>query len=346
MKYSLLGNTKEKVSKIALGTMTWGEQNTRQDAFNQLDYAVERGINFIDMAEMYPVPPLKETQGRTEQYFGDWLKDRKARDQVFIATKVTGRSDNFAYLRDDDICLNRRNIEKALEGSLERLQTDTIDLYQLHWPDRPTNNFGTRDYDHQDDVSSVAIEDTLRALEDAQQAGKIRYVGISNETPWGMHKYLRQADLKTLPRVQSIQNPYNLLNRTFEVGLAEMAIREKCGLLAYSPLAFGVLTGKYLGGQQPDNARLTLFQRFSRYTNERAKTATERYVKLAKDHDLDPTQLALAFINQQPFVTSNIIGATTMDQLKTNIDSIDVKLSDEILRGINMIHNELPNPAP
>ncbi len=347
MKFNTLGNTREKVSAICLGTMTWGEQNSKQDAFNQMDYALEQGVNFFDTAEMYPVPPLKETQGRTERYIGDWMRERGNRDKIFLATKVTGRSENFSYLRGEDItCLNRKNIEKAIDSSLQRLQTDYIDLYQIHWPDRSTNNFGQRDYKHQQDDSFVAIEDTLKVLEDLITAGKVKYIGISNETPWGVSEYLRQARSAGLPRIMCIQNPYNLLNRTFEVGLAEMAIRDRVGLLAYSPLAFGMLTGKYLHGQNPENARLTLFQRFSRYKNKHALKATEKYVAIAKEYDLDPAQMALAYVNQQPFVATNIIGATTLDQLKTNIDSINITLPEAAITKIEQVHNEIPNPAP
>jgi aryl-alcohol dehydrogenase-like predicted oxidoreductase len=345
MHYRPLGNTKVKVSSICLGTMTWGEQNTRDEAFAQMDYALENGVNFFDAAEIYPVPPIKETQGRTESYIGDWFKARKNRDKVILATKVAGRSDYFTYLRDEAICLNRRNIEQALNASLQRLQTDYIDLYQLHWPDRPTNYFGQLGYTHSDEAF-VPLEDTLRALGDAVQAGKIRHIGVSNETPWGVMRFLSLAQELGLPRMVSVQNPYNLLNRSYEVGLAEVSIREQCGLLAYSPLGFGVLTGKYLNNAKPEKARLTLFNRFTRYTSAKAQKITESYVAIARKHGLDPAVMALAFVNQQPFVTSNIIGATTLEQLKTNISSGDVLLNETILAEINAVHNESPNPCP
>ncbi|AOS95627.1 General stress protein 69 [Microbulbifer aggregans] len=347
MEYRKLGTTGLEVSVICLGTMTYGEQNTEADAFEQLDYALDQGVNFIDCAEMYPVPPRAETQGRTEEYIGNWLAARGNRDKCILATKVTGRGESnsgVGHIRGGPR-LNREQIFAACDASLQRLRTDYIDLYQVHWPERQTNFFGRLGYEHGSD-DGIAIAETVDALEELIKAGKVRHIGISNETPWGMMEYLKLSAALGKPRIASIQNPYNLLNRTFEVGCAEMAIREQCGLLAYSPLAFGALSGKYLGGQKPAGARLTLFERFQRYTGPRAEAATTEYVRLAREAGLDPAQMALAFVNQQPFVTSNIIGATTMDQLKSDIESVSLKLDQAVLDGIEAIHCENPNPAP
>ena len=347
MEYRKLGTTGLDVSVICLGTMTYGEQNTEAEAFAQLDYALEQGVNFIDCAEMYPVPPKPETCGRTEEYIGNWLAARGNRDKFVLATKVTGRSaanSGVGHIRGGPR-LTREQILKACDDSLARLRTDYIDLYQVHWPERQANFFGKLGYEHGDD-DGVAIAETLSALAELVQAGKVRHIGISNETPWGMHEYLRVAEKNSLPRIASIQNPYNLLNRSFEVGAAEMAIREQCGLLAYSPLAFGALSGKYLGGQKPEGARLTLFERFQRYTGPRAVAATEQYVALAREAGLDPAQMALAFVNRQPFVTANIIGATTMAQLESDIASASIQLDDALLQEIEAVHADNPNPAP
>lgn len=346
MQYSELGRSGVRVSRICLGTMTWGEQNSEAQAYDQLDAAIAAGINFIDCAEMYPVPPRAESYGLTERILGSWLKQRNLRDQVVLATKVMSRSDDLHYVRDGDNRLDRNNIEAAVNASLERLQTDYIDLYQLHWPDRRTNYFGRLGYSHVADDQPIAIEETLRVLDELVKAGKIRHVGLSNETPWGTMEFLRLAEKFNWPRVVSIQNPYSLLNRTFEIGLAEISHRESVGLLAYSPLAFGVLSGKYLKGAKPKAARLTLFERFKRYTNDIAYQATAEYVALAEEHGLDPAQMALAFVNQRPFLSSTIIGATTMAQLQTNIASIDVVLGDELLESIEAIHRRHPNPCP
>jgi aryl-alcohol dehydrogenase-like predicted oxidoreductase len=347
MEYRPLGDTDIEVSLIALGTMTFGEQNTREEAFRQLDYALERGVNFIDVAEMYPVPPRPETQGRTEQYVGDWLAHSGRRDQVILATKVTGRGDRnngLDHIRGG-ARLSPEHIREAIDASLARLQTDYVDLYQVHWPERVTNFFGQLGYRHFED-DSIEIRDTLTALGELVKAGKVRHIGISNETPWGVMEYLRLARDEGLPRVVSIQNPYNLLNRCFEVGLAEMAIREKVGLLAYSPLAFGVLSGKYIGGARPEGSRLARFERFSRYAGEQVEAAAEAYVALAREAGLDPAQMALAFVNGRQFTTSNIIGATTMEQLKANIDSVDIRL-DKGLRGrLEELHARYTIPAP
>lgn len=345
MEYRQLGKTDLRVSKIALGTMTWGEQNTESEAHEQLDMAWDLGINLVDAAEMYPVPPRPETQGQTERFLGTWLKKRGLRDKIVLATKVTGPGESFHYLRNGPR-LSREHILSAVDDNLQRLQTDYIDLYQLHWPERHTNFFGQLGYQHQESPDAIAIEETLSACNELVKSGKVRHIGISNESPWGMHEYLRLSDQLELTRIQSIQNPYNLLNRSFEVGLAEMSIRENLGLLAYSPLAFGVLSGKYLDGQRPAKGRLTLYERFKRYTSERAESTTRAYVAIAKRHGLDPAQMALAFVNDRPFVTANIIGATTLEQLKSNIESADIVLSTEVLGDIEAIHLQQPNPCP
>jgi len=345
MEYRKLGRTDIEVSVICLGTMTWGEQNTEAEAHEQLDAALAAGVNFIDTAEMYPVPPKAETYALTEQYIGNWLKRRGRRDDIVLASKVVGRADWLEYIRDGKVCLDRANIEQALHGSLERLQTDYLDLYQLHWPDRNTNYFGELGYRHAAE-QSVPIEETLRVLADLVQAGKVRQVGLSNETPWGAMEFLRLAEQCGLPRMVSVQNPYSLLNRSFEVGLAEVAHREDCGLLAYSPLGFGVLSGKYLNGQRPENARITLYERFTRYSNPQVEAASQAYVDLAHEHGLDPAQMALAYVNSRPFLTSNIIGATSMAQLQSNLASIEIHLSEEVLSSIEAIHQRHPNPAP
>lgn len=346
MQTRTLGRTGLKVSLICLGTMTWGEQNTEAEAHEQMDYALAHGINFFDAAEMYPVPPKAETQGLTEKYIGTWLAARKCRDKIILATKVVGYGGpGGSYIRPD-VCLDKKNIIAAVDSSLKRLQTDYIDLYQLHWPDRTTNYFGQLGYVHVADEKTVPLEETLSALADVVKAGKVRHVGLSNETPWGAMTYLKLAETKGLPRMASIQNPYNLLNRSYEIGLSEISIREECGLLAYSPLAFGVLSGKYLGGAKPPKGRLTLYSRFQRYTNAHATAATERYVMIAKDAGLDPAQMALSYVNSRDFVTSNIIGATTMAQLKSNIDSAHVKLNADVLAAIEAVHKDIPNPCP
>ncbi len=345
MNYRQLGDTELKVSELCLGTMTWGEQNTEHEAHEQLDYAIDHGINFIDCAEMYPVPPKAETQGRTEEYLGSWLAQRPDRDKIILATKMSAAADWLPYLRDGQNRLDEKNMQQAIDDSLRRLKTDYIDLYQFHWPERDTNYFGKLGYYHAPEKDNVPIEETLTAVDKLVQSGKVRHIGISNETPWGVHEYLTIAQQKRLPRIVSIQNPYNLLNRTFEVGLSEFAHRERVGLLAYSPMAFGVLSGKYLN-EQPQDARLTLFSRFTRYTNDQALTCTHAYVELAKQHGIDPAQMALAFVTSRPFVTSNIIGATTMQQLQTNIDSVKLTLDKSLLKEIEAIHNGQPNPAP
>ena len=345
MEYRRLGRSDARVSVICLGTMTWGEQNSESEAHEQLAYAVDQGINFIDTAEMYPVPPRAETQGRTEAYIGSWLAQRSDRDRLVLATKAAGPAAWMNHLRDGPR-FDRRHLTQALDDSLRRLKTDYIDLYQLHWPERSTNYFGRLGYQHQADEEAVALGETLAVLADFVRDGKIRWVGLSNETPWGVMECLRQAEQHGLPRVVSIQNPYNLLNRTFEVGLAEIAHREDVGLLAYSPLAMGVLSGKYLGGAKPPGARLTLFSRFDRYASPQVETATAAYVSLARRRNLDPAQMALAYVNSRGFVTSNIIGATSMAQLRADIASADLALDSEVLAEIETIHAATPNPAP
>ena len=341
-----LGKTGIDVTSICLGTMTWGEQNTEAEAHEQLSYACdERGINFIDTAELYPVPPKADTQGRTEQYIGSWLNQRGRRDDLVIATKACGPGEWVNYFRGGPRH-TKDHLEAAIDASLTRLQTDSVDLYQLHWPDRPTNFFGRLGYTHVDGADETPIDEILTALESLVVSGKIRAIGLSNETPWGVMTFLEIARREGLPVVASIQNPYSLLNRTFEIGLSEIAHRESVGLLAYSPLAFGVLSGKYLGGKRPEGARLTLFDRFSRYSNPEAIRATEAYAALAAEHGLSLTAMALAYVTSRPFVTSNIIGATSMAQLKENIDTHDLKLSDAVLDGIEAIHVSQPNPSP
>jgi aryl-alcohol dehydrogenase-like predicted oxidoreductase len=343
MQQRLLGRTGISVSAIALGTMTWGEQNSEAEAHQQMDLAVASGVNLFDAAEMYPVPPKAETQGRTEAYIGSWLKQRGRRDDLVLATKVIGPG-MFPYLRGGPR-LDRAQVLAACETSLLRLQTDYIDLYQVHWPQRPVNSFGKLNYVHSD-VEGPAIEETLSALAELVQQGKVRHVGISNETPWGLSEYLRLHREQRLPRAVSIQNPYSLLNRSFEVGLAEFAHREQVGLLAYSPLAFGMLSGKYLDGARPADGRLTLFSRFSRYNGAQAEAATRAYVELARTHRLDPAQMALAWVHSRPFVTATIIGATTLPQLRSNLASAELQLSDAVLDGIEAIHRRYTIPCP
>ncbi|CBV41226.1 NADP(H)-dependent aldo-keto reductase [Halomonas elongata] len=338
-----LGNTGIEVSRLCLGTMTFGEQNSEAEAHEQLDRAVSFGIDFIDTAEMYPVPPDAATQGRTESYIGSWLASRGSRDDIILATKVAGPG--LAHLRGGSR-LTREQIHQAIDASLTRLQTDYVDLYQLHWPDRRSNFFGRLGYEPDEEEDAIALEESLSALQELVKAGKVRAVGLSNETPWGVMHALRLADRLGLPRVASVQNPYSLLNRTFEVGLAEIAHRENVGLLAYSPLGFGVLSGKYLDGARPEGARLTRYERFQRYTSPQAEQAVRAYVEIAREHDLDPAQMALAFVNSRPFLTSNIIGATTMAQLESNLASESLRLSDEVLDAIEDVHRRLPNPCP
>ncbi len=345
MIFTTLPNTNIKVSKICLGTMTFGEQNTEKEAHEQLDYAIEQGVNFIDTAEMYSVPGRKETQGLTEKFIGSWLKNQK-REDLIIATKITGPSSGLGYIREN-IGFSDKSIDDAIDKSIKRLQTDYIDLYQLHWPERNANFFGTRNYKHDfderwDDNFKVVIE----KLDALVKEGKIRNYGVSNETPWGVMRHLSESSANGLTKCNTIQNPYSLLNRTFEIGLAEISMRENIGLLAYSPMAFGMLSGKYLYGKMPKDSRLKLFPIFSRYNSEQSQFLTKKYAELAKKLNVSLAQFSLAFVNQQPFVTSNIIGATTMNQLKENIGSIKVNLSEDILKEIDEIQELQPNPAP
>jgi len=348
MKYTKLGNTDIRVSAICLGSMTWGEQNTQAEAFAQMDYALQRGVNFWDTAEMYPVPAKEQTTGETERYIGNWFKQNGRRDEVILATKVTGRSQNSWTRGGGEARLNRAQIIEATEGSLRRLNTDYIDLYQVHWPDRPLGLWGEGNgsYVHKDEADEIPILETLETLSELLAIGKIRAIGLSNETPWGLSQYLSLADLHGLPRVVSIQNSYSLLNRIFEGGLSEFAYRENVGLLPYSPMGMGSLSGKYRNGQRPQKSRMAQFPNFMpRYQTEITEQAIDRYSQLAQDFSMTPAQLALGFVNTRPFVTSNIIGATTLAQLQENIDSIDVEISDELLEEINQIHTLCKNPA-
>jgi len=349
MQLKPLANTGILVPEICLGTMTFGEQNTQAEAFQQLEYALDQGLFFWDTAEMYPVPPKPETQGATETILGNWIAQRGQREQLFIASKIAGPSQGGSHIRDGQTRFTAAEISSAIDGSLKRLQSDYIDLYQLHWPQRPTNFFGKLGYGNaeaQQDTEITALEETLSALSDEIKKGRIRYIGLSNETPWGTLKFLHLAEKLGLEKFVSVQNPYSLLNRTYEIGMSEIAHYENVGLLAYSPLAFGYLTGKFRNGARPANARVTLFSRFSRYSNPESEWATEQYAQLAERHGLTLTQLSLAFIKQQFFVTSTIIGATNLDQLKENIQAFKIDLSAEVLQGIEDIHRQQPNPAP
>ena len=363
MKYKKLGATDLDVSLICLGTMNMGEQNSQDEAFEQMDYSVEKGVNFFDTAEVYAVPPRKETQGKTEEIIGNWFQKRKNRDKIILATKCVGAGVD--WIRGGGNQFSEKNITQAIEGSLKRLKTDYIDLYQLHWPERNTNFFGTRDYKHKVndgveldfdgiDASKTAehggwnsFESILKVLKKFIEQGKIKHIGVSNETPWGFSKYLEISERLSLPRIVSVQNPYNLLNRAYDIGMSEISCRENVGLLAYSPLAIGYLSGKYRDNKIPENSRIGLFGKFwTRYKEPNAIKATDEYFKLAKESNLTLTQMALAFVNSRPFVTSNIIGATTMGQLRENIESVDVNLNQDILDKINSIHADIPNPTP
>lgn len=349
MQFKPLADTGILLPEICLGTMTFGEQNTQEEAFEQLDYALDQGLHFWDTAEMYPVPPKPETQGATERIIGNWIASRGGRDKLFLASKIAGPSQGGSHIRDGQTRFGADEISAAIDQSLSRLQTDYIDLYQLHWPQRPTNFFGKLGYGNAEAAEDRAVtdlEETLTALQYEIKNGRIRYIGLSNETPWGTMKFLHLAEKLGLSKFVSVQNPYNLLNRTYEIGMSEIAKYEGVGLLAYSPLAFGYLSGKFRNGARPANARVTLFSRFSRYSNPESEWAVEQYAQLAEQHGLTLTQLALAFIKQQFFVTSTIIGATNLDQLKENIQAFEVNLSEEVLKGIEAIHRQQPNPAP
>ncbi|GAB3044983.1 NADP(H)-dependent aldo-keto reductase [Acinetobacter apis] len=349
MKFHPLADTGIELPEICLGTMTFGEQNTQAEAFEQLNYALDQGIYFWDTAEMYPVPPKVETQGRTEAIIGEWIKANPTqRNALFLASKIAGPAYGGSHIREGKTRYVAPHLRQALDQSLQRLNTDYIDLYQLHWPERQTNFFGKLGYAHakEQETDLTRFEETLEALGQEIQQGRIKHIGLSNETPWGIMKFLAIAERLNLQKFVSVQNPYNLLNRTYEVGSAEVSIRENIGLLAYSPLAFGMLTGKYLNGAQPEDGRITKFSRFTRYTNPEAIRATAAYAEVAKKHGLTLTELSLAFIKQQPFVTSTIIGATTLDQLKENINAFRIELSDDVLEDIEKVHQTQPNPAP
>mgnify|MGYP001394184210 CR=1 FL=1 len=345
MKFRKLGNTNLNVSLICLGTMTWGTQNSEKDAFEQMDYSIDQGINFFDTAELYSVPPTKDSYGKTETMIGNWFEKRKNRDKIILASKIAGPG--LDWIRGGKNSFSEKKIEEAIDNSLKRLKTDYIDLYQLHWPERSTNCFGRREYKvDKNEGEWNDFENVLQSLEKFIKNGKIRYIGVSNETPYGLSKYLEISKNKNLPRMMSVQNPYNLVNRTYEIGMSEISLREKCGLLVYYPLAAGALSGKYRNGKMPKNSRLALFKGWERHLNPLALKAYDEYFKLAKENNLTMVQLAQSFVNSRPFVTSNIIGATTMEQLKENIDSINIELSDEIIEKINQIHNNNPNPSP
>ncbi len=345
MKFKKLGTTDLDVSLICLGTMTWGTQNSEKDAFEQMDYSVSEGVNFFDTAEIYSVPPNSASYGKTEIMIGNWFERRKNRDKIVLASKVAGPGCD--WIRGGKNNFNEKKIGEAIEGSLKRLKTDYIDLYQLHWPERSTNFFGRRDYSvNKSEAEWHSFESILEALSKFIKSGKIRYIGMSNETPYGLSRYIELSKSKNLPRMMSVQNPYNLVNRTYEIGMSEISIREHCGLLVYYPLAAGALSGKYRNGKMPKNSRQALFKGWERHLNPLAMKAYDEYYKLAKEHNLTMVQLAQSFVNSRPFVTSNIIGATTLEQLKENIESINIELTNEILDKINLIHNNNPNPSP
>ncbi|WP_138432801.1 aldo/keto reductase [Winogradskyella algicola] len=344
MKYTTLPNTDIKVSKICLGTMTWGNQNTQDEGFAQMDLALDKGVNFFDVAELYPVPAEAKTYAETERIIGKWFTKTGNRDKVVLATKIAGPGDYTAHIRTTGF--SKQALNEAVDNSLKRLQTDYIDLYQLHWPERSTNTFGVRDYIHNaNDGWEDNFNEILHNLDEIIKSGKIRHIGLSNEKAWGTMRYLEESKYNNLPRMITIQNAYSLLCRPFEGDLAEIAHRENIGLLAYSPMAFGVLSGKYIKGTAADNARLKLFPRFARYSSDQATEATKRYLQIAEDNNMSLAQMSLAFVNQRPFVTSNIIGATSIKQLEENIESINITLSNDMLKAINDVHAVIPNPA-
>ncbi len=346
MKYSKLGNTDIDVSKICLGTMTFGEQNTEAEGHEQMSYAFDKGVNIFDTAEMYAVPGRKETQGKSEEVVGTWFKKTGNRDKVILATKISGPSAGLSYIRNP-LDFKKESINIAIENSLRRLQTDYIDLYQLHWPERKTNYFGQLDYVHdENDEWEDNFLEILHSLNDHIQAGKIRQIGISNESAWGMMRFNQLSKMHALPHMITVQNPYSLLNRSFEVGRSEIAIREKMGLMAYSPLGFGELSAKYLLKKDQARDRINLYPQFARYSGENSRKATAKYLEIAKANNLSLVEMALAFVTTRRFVTTNIIGATTMEQLKENIGSADIELSEDILKSINEVHKEISNPAP
>ena len=345
MKFKKLGTTDIDVSLICLGTMTWGTQNTEKDAFEQMDYAISQGVNFFDTAELYSVPPTSESFGKTEVMIGNWFEKRKNRDKIILASKVAGPG--CSWIRGGGNNFDEKKIKEAIDGSLKRLKTDYIDLYQLHWPERSTNYFGSRDFLYNNKEGNWnSFESILEALDKFIKSGKIRHIGMSNETPYGLSRYLEISKNKGAPRMMSVQNPYNLVNRTYEIGMSEISIRDKCGLLVYYPLAAGGLSGKYRNGKMPKDSRMALFKGWERHLNPLAMEAYDKYFKLAKEFNLTMVQLAQSFVNSRPFVTSNIIGATTMDQLKENVESINIEFTDEMMERVNEIHNNNPNPSP
>ncbi|MDP5044661.1 MAG: NADP(H)-dependent aldo-keto reductase [Leeuwenhoekiella sp.] len=344
MRYTTLPNTTVKVSKICLGTMTYGQQNTEAEGHAQLDYAIEQGVNFIDTAELYSVPAKPETQGSTERIIGTWLAKRGKRDDLVIASKIAGPAAMSKHIRTGGF--TKAEFKDAIHKSLKRLQTDYLDLYQLHWPERNTNYFGKLGYTHDDNEKwQDNFAEILEGLQGFVKEGLIRHIGVSNETPYGLSRYLEEAR-KGLPKMITVQNPYNLLNRKDEVGLTELLHREEVGLLAYSPLGFGTLSGKYIKGTDAQDSRVNQFPQYNRYSNDNAVAATKQYIAIAEKHGLSITQLALAFVTDRPFMTANIIGATSLEQLKENIGSINISLSEEILEEIETVHKEIPNPAP
>ena len=343
MEYNKLPGTNIEVSKICLGTMTWGRQNSEYEAFEQMDYSLDHGVNFFDTAELYPVPATPERYADTERIIGNWLSSRKNREKIILASKIAGPGDYTAHIRKTGFKEN--SIEDAINGSLKRLKTDYLDLYQLHWPERMTNFFGKRGFTYANDGWEDNFQEILEKLKKLVDEGKVRYVGLSNENPWGFMKFIEYSKIG-LPKMITIQNPYSLLNRLFEVGNAEICRRENVGLLAYSPLGFGVLSGKYRNGEMPENSRLKLFPNLSRFSNDNCAKAIDMYFEISQKYNMTLTEMSLAFVNDRPFVTSNIIGATSMDQLKENINSINIKLSDEIISEINLVNDKITNPAP
>ena len=343
MEYNKLPGTNIDVSKICLGTMTWGRQNSDSEAYEQMDYSLDHGVNFFDTAELYPVPATPDRYADTERIIGNWFSSRNNREKIILATKIAGPGDYTAHIRKTGF--KGSSIEDAVNGSLERLKTDYIDLYQLHWPERMTNFFGKRGFNYVDDGWEDNFQEILEKLKKIVNQGKIRHIGLSNENPWGFMKFIEYSKIG-LPKMITIQNPYSLLNRLFEIGNAEVCKREETGLLAYSPLGFGVLSGKYRNGKIPDNSRLKLFPNLSRFSSDNCIKAVDMYYKISQKYNMTLAEMSLAFVNDRPFVTSNIIGATSMDQLKENINSINIKLSDDIIYEINKVNEEIPNPAP
>jgi len=347
MKYNKLGDTEIEVSEICLGTMTFGEQNTEAEAHEQLDYALDNDVNFVDTAEMYAVPGKQETQGLTEKYIGSWIKNSGKRDKIVLATKVTGPSAGLNYISEIDLGFSKERMDEALHNSLERLQTDYIDLYQLHWPERNNNRFGQRGWDEQKEIEwKYNIDSAVQTLNGYIKEGKIRNYGLSNETPWGVMKYLSESDKSNSHRPVSIQNPYGLLNSTYEVGMAEISHRENIGLLAYSPMGFGLLSGKYHDGEENEEYRLNKYKQMARYNSEESFNATSQYLEIAKAHNISLAEMSLAYLRTKSWITSTIIGATNLKQLKENIESSNIELDKSWITAIEKVHNTIPNPAP